>query len=161
MDNIIEIDLKSRGDIFNKFNENIISDELGTYIFTQSKKLPLNTEFSLLIDDKIGLNEEEKEILVDAIREYFGLRVRGKLLYAKYNNKRKLFLFAIGMVLIFLSELFNGIFTILIPEMFLIAGWVAISEVMYSVLFIEGKSMVETTKTRKLTECEVRFKKDK
>ena len=127
----------------------------------QSKKLPLNAKFSLLIDDKIGLNDKEKELLVDAIREYYGLKVRGKLLYNKYNNVKKTLLFAIGMILVLLSDLFNSIFTFLIPEMFLIAGWVAISEVVYSILFVDGKHMVETTKARKLTECEVKFKNSK
>lgn len=161
MNNAIEITIKDKEDIFNKFNENLISEDLGDFIFRQSKKMSLNSKTVIEIDDRASLNKEERHHLIDAIREYYGLMVKEKLIYTRFNNARKIILFIIGVLLILLSDALTNIFSLLIPELFLIAGWVAIWETVYSILFSDNKNRMEIKKLKGLTKCDIRFKSSK
>lgn len=161
MTNNIEIDIKSKEDMFNKFNEDLISEDLGNFIFKQSKKISLTSKVTIEIYDKVGLTKEERGRLIDAIREYFGLMVKEKLIYIDFNNVRKIFLFVIGVVLILLSNALTKVFSFLIPELFLIAGWVAIWETVYSIFFSDNQNRVEIKKLKELTKCDIRFKNSK
>ena len=155
--NIIEVDIKSKEGIFNSFNENQISDELGNYIFVNAKKSSTKAELVINIDNKIPFTEEEKEKLVDGIREYFGLLVRSKLNYKKFNSIKKMILFMIGMLLILLSEVLSDVVRLLIPEVISIAGCVAIWESVTILLFIDSKNNYEIKKLKELSECDINF----
>jgi len=159
--NVIEVDIKSREGIFNPFNENQISDELGNYIFRNSKKGEAKSKLIINIDNKIPFNEDEKEKLVDAIREYFGLLVRSKLAYSRFNSVKKMVLFMIGIILMLLSNVTRDSLGFLIPEVVSIAGWVAIWEAVHIILFADNKNRFEIRKLKELTMCEINFINDK
>ena len=159
--NIIEVDIKSRDGIFNPFNENQISEELGNYIFRNSKKGEFNSKLIINIDNKILFTDDEKEKIVDAIREYFGLLVRTKLAYSRFNSVKKLGLFMIGIILMLLSNVTRDGLGFLIPEVVSIAGCVAIWEAVYIILFVDNKNRFEIRKLKELTMCEINFINDK
>lgn len=159
--NVIEIDIKTKDGVFNKFNDNQISDELGDYIFRNAKKTSIYSTLSIVIDNKAFFTKEEQEVLVDAIREYFGLLVREKINHNKYNGLKKIVLFMIGVLLILTSNLIRSSLGFLIPEVVSIAGCVAIWEVVNMLLFVDSKNSFETKKLRELTECEVIFLNNK
>lgn len=157
MNNFIEVDIKDKEALFNSFNNNQISEELGNYILKNAKNIPLNLKMIIYISDRGSLSKEEREHLVASIRTYYGLLVKEKLLYTKFNKIKNLMLFIIGIVLILLSNALNNIFSLLIPELFLIAGWVAIWETVYGILFIDNKNRIEIKKAKALSKCEIRF----
>ena len=159
--NIIEVDIKSKEGIFNPFNENQISDELGNYIFRNSKKGSINAKLIIKIDNKIFLSDNDKERLVDAIREYFGLLVREKIIYNRFNNIKKMILFMVGVILMLLSNMMRDSLGFIIPEVISIFGLVATWEVVHIVLFSDNKNRFEMKKLKELTECDINFNDDK
>lgn len=155
--NIIEVDIKTKEGLFNPFNDNQISDELGNYIFRNSKKGSLNSKLTINIDNKVSFNDEEKEKLIDAIREYFGLLVRAKMNYSRFNNVKKIVLFIIGVMLILLSDVLSNALGFLIPEVISIAGCVAIWETVSILLFVDNENRFEIKKMKELTRCDIHF----
>ena len=149
MNNKIRVDIDNKEDIFNKFNNQQISEELGDYIYNCAKMFPTNKKITIYINNSVIFSKEEKQQLVDGIREYYGLLVKKKM---------RIILFLIGILLIILSDSFSHIIKFLLPELFLIAGWVAIWEAVYSVLFVDNKIKLEIKKARQLSNCEIRFK---
>ena len=103
--NIIEVDIKSKDIAFNIFNENQISDEMGKYIFQHAKKSDINSKLIINIDNKVKFNTKEQERLVDAIREHFGLLIREKLRYIRFNNIKKMILIFIGILLVVINKI--------------------------------------------------------
>ena len=155
--NIIEVDIKSKDIAFNIFNENQISDEMGKYIFQHAKKSDINSKLIINIDNKVKFNTKEQERLVDAIREHFGLLIREKLRYIRFNNIKKMILIFIGILLTLISNSTRNSLGFLIPEVVSIAGCVAIWEVVHIILFEDTKNRFEIKKLRQLTNCEVNF----
>ena len=155
--NIIEVDIKSKDIAFNIFNENQISNEMGNYIFKNSKKSGINSKLIINIDNKVKFNEDEQERIVDAIREYFGLLIREKMSYTRFNNIKKIILIFIGVILLLISNSARNNFGFLIPEIVSVAGCVAIWEVAHIILFEDTKNKFEIKKLRQLTSCEINF----
>ena len=156
--NVIRVDIDNKEDIYNKFNNEQISEELGDYIYNCAKMFPMNKKMIIYINNSVIFSNEEKDQLVDAIREYYGLFVRKQMFYTKFNRLKRVVLFLIGILLIVLSDSFSHITEFLIPELFLIAGWVAIWEAVYSILFVDNKVKLEIKKARQLSNCEIKFK---
>jgi hypothetical protein len=155
--NVIEVDVKSKDIAFNIFNENQISDDMGNYIFNNSKKSGINSKLIINIDNKVEFNKEEQERIVDAIREYFGLLIREKMHFTRFNNMKKLILIFIGVLLMLLYDSTRNSLGFLIPEVMSVAGCVAIWEVVHIILFEDTKNRFEIKKLRQLTNCEINF----
>ena len=156
--NYIVVDINNKKDIFNKFNEKQISDGLAQYIITNAKKDFISKNVKLVIKQNVSLTTQEQEKMVDAIREYFGLLVREKILYLRINNVKQIVLSILGILLIIFSELLSMFFNYLIPELLLIAGWIVIWEALESILFVDSKAKIDKRIYLKLSNCEIDFK---
>lgn len=156
--NYIVVEINNKENIFNKFNEKQISDGLAQYIITNAKKSLLGENIKLVIKQNILLTTQEQIKIVDAIREYFGLLVREKILYLRINNIKQTVLSIVGILLIIFSEFLSLTFDYLIPELLLIAGWIVIWEVLDSILFVDSKTKIGKKIYLKLSNCEIEFK---
>lgn len=157
MKNKIKVDIQDKENLYNPFNKEQISEELGNYILSSSKKIPIKEKMIIMIHDYENLDEKEKEHLIDAIREYFGLMVQEKMIYSELSQMNHIILLLIGILLITLSNILTNVFPFLIPELFLIAGWVAIWETVYGILFTDNKTRVEIKRIKALTTCFIQF----
>ncbi len=155
--NIIEIVVKEKDNLYNNFNSNKLSDDLGNYIYSQSLSYKIREEVKINIKTEFELNEKEKNDLVDMIREYFGLSIKETLIYYKYNNFKKTLLFILGVILICLSHFIGILNDFLISEVFLIIGWVAVWEVFDNILLVETKKKFKLERFRKLVKCKIYF----
>ena len=155
--NYVVVDINSKTELFNKFNKNQISDNLAQYIIINAKKELSIKNIKLVIRQNIPLTIQEQKNLIDAIREYFGLRVREKMMYLRINNTKQIVLSIVGILLIVLSEVLSISFEYLIPELLLIAGWITVWEVLDSILFVNSKIKIEKKIYKKLSSCEIDF----
>ena len=159
--NIIEVDVKDIDEVFNPFNDKQISDELGNYIFLNSKKGTIKAELMINVDNKLPFDEEERERMVDAIRAYFGLLVREKLIYRKNSGIKKLILLIIGVIFIIVASLSVSVVGYVGAELISTTGKVALWELAHIILFEDRKDRFDLKKLRELSECEVIFKNKK
>lgn len=157
--NTIDIVVKEKEDLYNNFNSNKLADDLGNYIYNQSLSYKIKEEIIIHIKTEFEFSEKEKNALVDMIREYFGLSIKETLIYYKYNNLKKILLFILGIILIYLSHFVSVMNDFLISEVFLIIGWVAVWEVFDNILLVETKKKFKLERFKKLVKCKIYFDK--
>lgn len=155
--NTIDIIINDKEDIYNNFNSSKLSSELGNYIYNQSVGYPIKEDIKINIKIEDEVTKNEKNDIVDMIREYFGLSIRETLIYYKYNNFKKITLFILGIILIYISHFVGTINDFLISEVFLIIGWVAIWEVFENILLVETKKKYKLKQFKKLVKCKISF----
>lgn len=130
----INIELKNLESALNEFNKDILSDNLDNYlIYSLNNEKLINKNIQLNIK---GINNKEEQIHLT------------KVIYTHYQKKNNFFnkidnvdnivrfiLGIIGAIIILISHEFD----FLLSELFLIAGWVIIWEIVYDILFNEIK----------------------
>lgn len=125
----IEINITNENEMLNIYNKNIISETLDNYLITSLEHRSLKEDIT------INITGTKNEFIKSIITNYY----EEKYLYLKkidkLDNYIRLTLFLIGILAIFISEQFTNI----VSEVFLIAGWVIIWEIIYDVLFSEIK----------------------
>ena len=125
----IEINITNENELLNIYNKNIISETLDNYLTTSLEHRSLKENIT------INITGTENENIKNIITNYY----KEKYLYFKkidtLDNYIRLVLFLIGVLSIFMSKQFTNI----VSEIFLIAGWVIIWEIIYDVLFSEIK----------------------
>jgi len=153
----IEIILTKETKIYNEFNNNQLSDNLSNYIYNQCKGVPSGTNISLNINHNFEINEEEKNKLIDCIRENYGLDIRENLLKLKHEHQKEIVFILLGSILLLISYFFNYIHTPLIGEIISIFGCVVIWEIAYNIFFIETKIRLQNKRLKKITEAKINF----
>lgn len=155
MKDIIEITLKHREDYINKFNKKRISKELNDYIIEECRGIDLKNNIELHINTNFKMNEEEKNNLVDMIRENYGLDIRDieELL-------KKLYI--VNVIMIFLGILLLVIWFVILSipilsEFVLIVGWLLIWEGLNNIMYQSVKNMIKIKRRKKLTSCKITF----
>ena len=125
----IEINITNENELLNIYNKNIISETLDNYLTTSLEHRSLKENIT------INITGTENENIKNIITNYY----KEKYLYFKkidtLDNYIRLVLFLIGVLSIFMSKKFTNI----VSEIFLIAGWVIIWEIIYDILFSEIK----------------------
>ena len=125
----IEINISNENELLNIYNKNIISETLDNYLIASLEHRSLKDKIT------INITGTKNENIKNIITNYY----EKKYLYFKkidtLDNYIRLVLFLIGVLSIFMSKQFTNI----VSEVFLIAGWVIIWEIIYDVLFSEIK----------------------
>lgn len=155
--NAIELVINDKEEFCNSFNNKKLSSDLGNYIYNESLIFNRNESFQINIKTKFDLAKNEKNEIVDMIREYFGLRIRETINYYKFNRIKKILLFLLGIILITISHFVSVNNEFLISEVFLIIGWVAIWEVFDNILLVETKKKFKLNRYKKLVNCKINF----
>lgn len=153
----IDITLDNYFDSVSKFNKNTLNEELSNYIFKECIGINLKNKIILRIKPQFNITKEQKESLVDMIRSNYGIDISENLIHIKHENIKKLLLIIIGIVFVLLSEIFSLKNIIIINEVFLIVGWVAIWEAIYSIIFVDLKRKLDIKRLKKLTTCKIEF----
>lgn len=153
----INVVLNSNSQIYNQYNDSQLSDELSSYIYNQFRGIPLNTDIKLNIILKYDMNDDERNKLVDEIRENYGIDIKENLLKLKIERYKQLSFILLGIVLLILSNFFTNIHISLAGQVFSIFGWVMIWEFVYSLIFMNIKTHLENKRYKKLIEAKIHF----
>lgn len=153
----INVDLKDRNDFYNKYNNKDLSTDLCEYIDEKQKQILINSKIILNFNLKYEVDEEEKITMTNIIRRHYYGKIKQINSYVKYNQIKDVLLLFFGVASIIFSEILAKYLTFVIPEIFSIAGWVAIWEVIYALLFTNIRKRIETRIYRKLMRAEINF----
>lgn len=154
---VIDVYLKNIDDFKNKFNYNELNNELGEYIFNKAiiQKITRKKGLKINIQTDFELSEQEKDNMVDILRSYYGNKIKIELIYLKKSYIKSAILFIIGIVLLMAAYFFEHLTKFLLPEIFIIVGWLAIWEMGYNVLFYDSKRRLAISLLKKLTNCHI------
>lgn len=159
MNNItnINITINDYSDICNKFNNDMLSEELSNYIYNECKGNPIKNKIKININSVFEIDGLQKDKIIDMIRSNFGTDIRENLLYLKHTNTKGLISFIIGVILILIYNILNTLNLSWISEIILIIGWLLIWEAVYNYLFLETNKRIKIKRLIKLTEAEINF----
>ncbi len=153
----IPIVLTENTQIFNCFNNTQLSDELSNYIYSQCKGFPIGSNITLNIYHNCEIKEEEKKIIIDAIRSNYGIDIKENLLKLKYELLEEIILILIGSIFLIISRIFDKIDSLVLGEIISIFGCVIIWEVAYNIIFTDTKIRLENKRLKKLTVSKINF----
>lgn len=153
MKNTIEIDLDSRDEYVNEYDDDKICVDLHHYIIDSfidiKKEVVIKVLFHFKVDD-----EEKKRI-----RKMLYLDFQSSLLETEQEIKslhvRDIFLFLVGLILFFLSYFFEQFHMNLFSEFFMVVTWVAFWEVAESFLFVRRRLVLQKKKYQKLVQSKI------
>ena len=148
---MINIDINKLEELENKFNGKHINKDLDEYIMECAKLIPSKRKIILNINSK--LNKNEKEIVSNLIHQYYEEKLKQYHISDKYDDYLRIILLLLGIICILLSETFID----LLSELFLIAGWVVVWEVIYDLIFTGFKRKKIKNTYKKLSRCEISF----
>lgn len=152
---IVKIIVDEIDDLFNKFDNSDISDELAIYIENRCSRVKRN-EMIVEIYTNNELDEILKDKIVTAIRSHYGLETKYNLIDIK---RRK-----IVNIIFFLSGIFILLFKNLLPltktinDIVDILGCFIIWESTFNLLFTDNEMDVKTDRAKKISNCHIEFR---
>lgn len=157
-DIIINVNIDSKKDLYNKYNNKIINSDLGTYLFNELKGKSLSNNVIININTKIFLDSKEKDNIVNIIKNNFNhLDIEDDFL-KRTNNIKSIILLIFGTLFIWLSYYLEKIDNNMFKELPLILGWVAIWEVGDYILFSRTSSIIKSKRINQLKNAIINFK---
>lgn len=144
----IVVNLKNEEDLYEKYNDDI-SRDLINYLVRESKYT--KEDIKIIINTKVNIENIESKIKESLVKIYDDTRKIDKV----HNIKQVLF-FIIGMLFLIFSTfvLFD-----VVKEIVIIAGWVAIWEVVDISLNVDTELKINRKLIKKLIDCEIEVNK--
>lgn len=151
---VVKVYVDNLEDIFNKFDNNDISDELANYIEQRCSRTAKNS-MDINIITKEELDNEQKDKLVTAIRSHYGLENKYLGIEIKKLNNANILYFIIGIMIIFVANILPiGKF---IPEVIDILGGFIIYESAFNLLFIDNELDLKSYRNKKIEKAHIKF----
>ena len=156
-DDIVDVNIKlsNYDDLVNKFNEEELNNELGDYIYEKIIISKINKDKFFRINIETEFEIDKKEKMIDMIRSYYGNKVKEELIFLKHSYIKDLILCIAGILLLVFAYYIETFTQFVLPEIFVILGWLGIGEMGYGVLFADGKSRLKIRLLKKLTRCKI------
>ena len=148
----IDIVLKNSDDAFNPFNDAELSDSFNDFIMRHCDTL--NFKNKNLVLNITGASNKIKKKLENTIHNYYSIKLTRYQKLDNIENYVRIGFFIIGILAILISE----IFTSFLSELFLIAAWVIVWELVYDLLFNEIKRRRKAKIYKLLRDAEIVFR---
>lgn len=151
MEKVVTIDINEEDDFLYKYNKAKISPELMDYLFKEISFVRAKDNITLVINNNCQKEINLKKVFISSFNDEYN---NIKKIHNR-NNIIQLFLLFLGIIFIFLSFQFNNAMS---KEIFLIAGWVPIWEMIDLELFSDPKGKRYQKILLKLMNCQIKIK---
>lgn len=155
MKKIIDIHLKDSNDYKNQYNEKILSYQLSNYILEELKGIDTKQKIEFSVSIEFEMKEQEKNNLVDMIRNNFGADISEIIHVAKKQRMTHYFILTISIILIVISYLLQ---TKLLAQFILILGWVLLGESICNFLYKGMEINHKISRRKQIVNAKVNFK---
>lgn len=155
MENIVKIHLKNEDDYKNTYNDKILSYDLSNYIIEEIKGINSKQKIVFNITSEFNISKEEKNNLVNMIRNCFGTDVSEIINFSKKQLIANCLILFIGIIFLVLYYFITFEF---ISELTLILGWVFIGEAICNFLYNGIESRLKITRRKQIINARVIFK---
>ena len=149
MEKEIKIDIVSREDLLERYNENKISNNVIEYLVKEAMLVNKEESIKIVVNkDSAVLNFDCKELIKSGLKDEYKRSMNKQ----HDNNVKQIYFFIIGILLIFLS---TTIKEEILKEVLLICGWVPIWEMFKIELFPDAQGRVKRRVLRRLMHSEI------
>lgn len=154
----IKVELQDIDNVFNVYNNHILSNEFGKYLYDSCALISSDRKISIVINTKFEITEAEKSKIKSTIIDNFNSYLKKEKFLQKHRNIKKIILLLVGLILIMLTEVLKDLY--IVEEILLISGWVAIWEVIYDILFVDIKNEHNIKHLKQLSKSKIEFIKE-
>ena len=155
---IVNIKIDNVDELFNKFDDEDISDELASYIENRCSRT-LKNEMLIKIYSEEELSDEDKDRVVTAIRSHYGIENKFLDIEIKKLQKVNIYYFVAGVLTIFVSNILPiGKF---IPEIIDVLGGFIIYESSFNLLFTDNELDLKSYRATKIGKSRIIFEHKK
>lgn len=141
MDKVIKINIYDKEDLFEIYNDELISESLIAYLIKEATYIERKDKIKIVIYNKANLKIDIEEKIKEGLkREYLNI-----IIDHQKNNLIQFFLFVIGVLFLFISTLYTHLIW---HDVLVIIGWVPIWEMVDIEIFtgINGKRLKRVLK---------------
>lgn len=150
---IMDIKINNIKDILSPFNEKKLNEEFESYLL---KECELNLKDTLTLTIVSNLKKKEQDEIEKVIHNHFFVYYEKWQKIDQLDNYFRILLLVLGIIFILISEQLNAVFR----ELFLIAGWVVVWEIIYDELFSQIKRKQKKKIYKNLASCKIIFIKE-
>jgi len=155
MKKIINICLKNSNDYKNQYNEEILSYQLSNYILEELKGIDTKQKIEFNISTEFEMSENEKNNLVDMIRNNFGADISEIINISKKQRMIHYLILIISIILIIISYLLQ---VKLLAQFILILGWVLLGESICNFLYRGMEINHNISRRKQIVNAKIIFK---
>ncbi len=152
----IKLFIEKNGDLCEKFNDKVLSSDIGNYIEKECRAVKKKDKVTISIVTPKELTDKEKNDIEELIKNNYQSLKKEQSIVKEYQIKRNLILILLGVIFVMVSNIFEKQFVL--SELFLIVGWFAIWEVVDRILFDGVRDKIKTERYNKLIRCKIDFK---
>ena len=150
MEKEIKIDIASREDLLEKYNESKVCKDVIEYLVKEAMLVDKETNIKIIVNKETAvLNTNCKELIKNGLKDEYERSLEKN----HSNNVKQIYFFIIGVLLIFMSTFFKE--QGLIREVILIIGWVPIWEMVRTELLPDAQGRGKRRILRKLMHSEI------
>lgn len=153
----IRVILEEESELFNKFDNDELSKELGEYIFQEYENVKESDSVVIEFYTSFKLDEAKEEDIIKLIRQYFKKQIEESNSYNKFDNIKKIISFFVGMLIIFISDLCYYRSSHFVGEILSIVGSVAIWGVFDGIITTIFNNKINKAKLNKLIKSKIMF----
>ena len=153
----IKVILEEKSELFNKFDNDELSKELGEYIFQEYGNVKDSDSVVIEFYTSFKLDEAKEEDIIKLIRQYFKKQIEESNSYNRFDNIKKIISFFIGMLIIFISDLCYYRSSHFVGEILSIIGSVAIWGVFEGIITTIFNNKINKAKLNKLIKSKIMF----
>ena len=149
MKKIIEIDLNSKEDLLERYNNKRISKDLVEYLINETNFVSKKDSIVIQINNNIKADIDIAKYLINGLKDEYESTIRSHL----KNNIIQIVLFFLGIFFLFLSTQINS--SDIWKEILLIGGWVPIWEMIDLELFNDFRGRKRKRIIQKLLDSKI------
>ena len=150
MEKEIKVDISSREDLLERYNESKISRDVIEYIIKEAMLVDKNEKIKIVVNkDTAVLNENCKELIINGLKDEYTRSLERQ----HDNNIKQIYFLIMGSILIYLSFKIKNVQVW--REILLISGWVPIWEMVKIELFPDVEGRIKRRIINKLLKSEI------
>jgi len=142
MEKTIEVDIRKKEDLYEKYNQKIVSRELINYLILNTPIIKKQDTIKIIIN-----NETKESDIAILIKEGLKKEYNDSINRRNRNNVLQALYFFIGLIGLYISTLITNV---VFKEVVLIGGWVFIWALVEMELFLDGKGRIKRKVLQKL-----------
>lgn len=147
---MIIIDTDNIEDLINTYNNSLLNSNFDDYLLHQLKFV---NKDKIIVHFNKTFKKSDQELITNTIHNYYLDKYKKHSFIDKFDDYVHMILLILGIIFILISEKLISF----LSELFLIAGWVVVWEIIYDLLFNSIKKKKLKNSYKKLANCEITF----
>ena len=155
----IELNITDRKMLFSKYNSEVISSELKTFLENRLIGENVNSKVTIVIKSN-KISKDDKKLFETILKKEYGEQINDINILSGEENLKKYILFFLGIIFITCSYVIDSTISHIVAQVLLVFGWVALWEVASTILFSDNQHLIKLKRAKQLKNSIIKFEED-